>query len=96
MVDGGSLLEPYRLKYNQLELHEEIGQGNFGVVYRATLLGEECAVKTVRAGRVNTSSVESFRQEITVMAPLRHAFIVNMLGACWEDGPEKANEPMCA
>ena len=38
---------------------------------------------------MTTEIIKRFKGEIIVMAPLHHPNLVNMIGACWNDGPDK-------
>ena len=73
-------------------LHEEIGRGGMGVVYRATdpLTGNTVALKQIKADLSNTfgSSLKedtpetarlAFAQEFQILAGLRHPHIVSVL-----------------
>ena len=87
--EGGSLLNPFRVNYHDIEFGKSIGEGAFGTVYAAELNGKPVAVKTVRATRVSEITVHDFLGEARIMASLKHANLVNLLGVVWEDGPDK-------
>ncbi|XP_065844591.1 tyrosine-protein kinase SRK3-like [Oscarella lobularis] len=60
----------------------KLGQGGFGVVYRAVMNGiDPVAVKCLKVG-VSASVVEQFRDELALIACLRHRHIVQFYGAC--------------
>ena len=50
---------------------------------------ETVAVKHVRVGRVTEEVVLRFRNEILSTSKLRHQNMVFMLGACWDQGPDR-------
>ena len=62
---------------------------SFGTVHKGTYHDRTVAIKTVRATKVSQSAIKEFRGELVVMAPLRHPNLVKLLGACWEEGPDK-------
>ena len=73
------------------ELREEVGSGDFGIVYRAyqPSVGREVAIKIVRADFVNRPSfVRSFEAEARLIAQLEHPHIVSLYDY-WRD-PEGA------
>ena len=64
------------INLGKYELHEVIGKGGFGTVYRAVDLSleREVAVKILHAQlTVDTDFVERFRREARLMAKLEHA-----------------------
>ncbi|MFN8523101.1 MAG: protein kinase [Chloroflexota bacterium] len=70
----GRALGPY-------ELHEVLGRGGMGTVYRAvhTRLDRECAVKVLPAHlAADESFVQRFRREATIAGSLRHPNIVRI------------------
>lgn len=70
------------------ELHEVIGKGGFGTVYRAThrSLGSEAAVKVLDPAHVEGSSRQRFDREAQVAASLDHPHIVRVLALGEENG----------
>ncbi|MEM7272728.1 MAG: BTAD domain-containing putative transcriptional regulator [Actinomycetota bacterium] len=73
------------------ELHERIGEGAHGVVYRATqrLLDREVAVKVIRAQLANDPSfVRSFEAEARTVAGIDHPNVVPLFDF-WRD-PDQA------
>ena len=87
--EGGAALAAYKLRHAELTMGVQLGAGSFGTVYHGTFRGAECAVKTVRATKITDQMVQEFIGEITLMAPLRHANLVGLIGGCWTDGPDK-------
>ena len=66
-----------------VELHERVGSGAFGEVFRGTCRGELVAVKTVK-GKVTEENIQDFRRETLLTASLHHPCIVGFVGACWD------------
>lgn len=78
----GSRVGPYRL-------HERIGQGGMGDVYRARrddgLFDREVALKVVRAGARTDAVLGRFAAERQILGRLRHPGIARLLDAGVED-----------
>uniref|UniRef100_A0ACD5ULS2 Uncharacterized protein n=1 Tax=Avena sativa TaxID=4498 RepID=A0ACD5ULS2_AVESA len=61
----------------------KLGQGGFGVVYKGTLPnGEEIAVK--RLSKSSTQGVEELKNELALVAKLKHKNLVRLVGVCLE------------
>nr|XP_015824258.2 interleukin-1 receptor-associated kinase 1 [Nothobranchius furzeri] len=60
----------------------QIGEGGFGVVYRASLRGMDCAVKRIREVCMMDSSQlrRSFQTEVEKLSKFRHPNIIDLLG----------------
>ena len=72
------------IPFHALSLHEVIGEGAFGKVYRATWQGHVVAVK-VMSSEVSQRGdcVHQFRREVETMAAMTpHKHVLQMLGAC--------------
>lgn len=64
-------------------LHEQLGAGAFGTVFRGEWGGHTVAVKVLQtAYSSNSRELDSFRQEIAVLSGLRHPNIIAFLAAC--------------
>jgi|RhiMetdeSRZDD1v2_1073273.scaffolds.fasta_scaffold01702_7 eukaryotic-like serine/threonine-protein kinase len=72
----------------QLALLEQLGAGNFGVVYRAwdPHLAREVALKVVGGGSVAALDTSRIAREGRLLARLRHPNIVTVYGAAIEQG----------
>nr|CDS18627.1 tyrosine protein kinase Src64B [Echinococcus granulosus] len=71
------------ISYTDVHLGEELGRGNFGVVYRGHILSMEVAVKK----SLDLTNDAAFREEAKVMHKLSHQRIVRFLGFCC-DAPD--------
>jgi serine/threonine protein kinase len=61
----------------------KLGEGGFGAVYRGVLPdGEEVAVK--RLSRSSTQGVEELKNELALVAKLKHKNLVRLVGVCLE------------
>ena len=73
------------------ELREQVGAGDFGVVYRAyqPSVGREVAIKVIRPELVNEASfIRRFEAEAQLVAQLEHPYVVSLYDY-WRD-PEGA------
>ncbi|CAM0904494.1 unnamed protein product [Alopecurus aequalis] len=73
---------------NNFDEKMKLGQGGYGVVYRATVLGEhgqsmEVAVKQFSAA--NTKGQEDFLAELSIINRLRHRNLVKLIGWCHQN-----------
>ncbi|KQK00999.1 probable L-type lectin-domain containing receptor kinase S.5 [Brachypodium distachyon] len=74
---------------NNFDEKMKLGQGGYGVVYRATVLGEngqsvQVAVKQFSGA--NTKGQEDFLAELSIINLLRHRNLVKLLGWCHQNG----------
>ncbi|XP_031570590.1 fibroblast growth factor receptor 2-like [Actinia tenebrosa] len=72
-----------------LVLMEELGSGEFGVVFKGQLLqnghSKECAVKTLK-GTANPEDYRELHQELDIMVNVGfHSNLVNLIGSCVEE-----------
>ncbi|KAL6118979.1 irak1 [Pungitius sinensis] len=67
---------------------QQVGEGGFGVVYRASLRNTDCAVKRLKQdGLLDWIQLkESFQNEVDQLSKFRHPHIVDLLG--FSEGPE--------
>jgi len=69
-------------KINGYDIHEQIGIGDLGTVFRATRLAtqEECALKIITpAGRSDQKSIQTFLREASILIQLQHPYIVRLI-----------------
>ena len=66
----------------EFELHEQIGKGRFGVVYRATIksTGEVVACKQYHIENFDDPIIEDLNREIDFLTYLNHDNIVKFKG----------------
>ncbi|XP_014731520.1 PREDICTED: tyrosine-protein kinase ITK/TSK [Sturnus vulgaris] len=70
---------------SELTYVQEIGSGQFGVVYLGYLLNKtKVAIKTIREGAM---SEDDFIEEAKVLMKLSHPKLVQLYGVCLEDAP---------
>uniref|UniRef100_A0A3Q2Y5E1 Interleukin 1 receptor associated kinase 1 n=1 Tax=Hippocampus comes TaxID=109280 RepID=A0A3Q2Y5E1_HIPCM len=61
----------------------QIGEGGFGVVYRARLKNTDCAVKRLKQDCMQDLNIkETFNAEVEKLSKFRHPNIVDLLGFC--------------
>uniref|UniRef100_A0A8C6Q7I7 Tyrosine-protein kinase n=3 Tax=Nothobranchius furzeri TaxID=105023 RepID=A0A8C6Q7I7_NOTFU len=70
------------LDITKLTLGEQIGEGEFGAVYRGEYMGQKVAVKIIKCD----VTAQSFLQETTVMTKLQHKNLVRLLGVILHKG----------
>lgn len=70
---------------SKLKMEDQIGEGEFGVVYKASWLGTTVAVKVVKnAGQL---ALADFRTELNVLQKVHHTHAVLFLGAVTKSQP---------
>lgn len=93
-----SLLERYSdelqglmVDYQSLKLHDAIGEGEFGIVYKGSLVigdtEESVAVKTMKSNDNSFSEKEGFIQESVKMKGLHHKNVMHLIGVCLNRSP---------
>ncbi|XP_078157102.1 cysteine-rich receptor-like protein kinase 6 isoform X2 [Carex rostrata] len=81
---GLSTLKAATSNFNE---SNKLGEGGFGAVYKGTLPnGQEVAVK--RLSQSSAQGLEELKNELVIVAKLRHKNLVRVLGVCLE-GQEK-------
>lgn len=72
----------FEIPYRELNLKEKIGEGAYGVVYRAVWRKTECAVKQLKIDNFmnNTPALEEFRNEAELMVSFKHPNVIQTLG----------------
>ena len=72
---------------DQLQIKEQLGEGEFGLVYKGAWRGQPCAIKKLKGG-ITKDSVQYQRllMELTILAGVgAHPNIVGFFGACIND-----------
>lgn len=70
-----------QVPFEGITIENRIGQGNFGVVYRAYYKGKRIALKQLAAHQYNRTAINDFQKEINILSILTHPNIVQFLGA---------------
>lgn len=65
-------------------VHEKVGSGSFGTVYKGSWMGAEVAVKKLDSDAMTPQDYKSFLYEVELMTNLRHPNLLSLLGACLE------------
>ncbi|KAJ9540870.1 hypothetical protein OSB04_027376 [Centaurea solstitialis] len=71
---------------SEFSIHNKLGQGGFGAVYKGVLEGGEIAVK--RLSKTSSQGLAEFQNEVICIAKLQHRNLVKLLGYCIQ-GDEK-------
>jgi serine/threonine protein kinase len=76
------ILNDVFVKYEEIKIESRIGEGSFGVVYKATFRGAQVAVKQMRSMFIELTDkdIDEFRKEAYMMSRLRHPNIVLVMG----------------
>jgi len=71
----------WKIKFEDLEMGERIGKGNFGEVYKGTYLGTDVAIK--RLFFVDDDFMQKYiEREMDTLTQLNHPNIVQLIGLC--------------
>eukprot|EP00727_Mastigamoeba_balamuthi_P006875 m51a1_g2808 putative protein kinase (634) ;mRNA; r:123326-127230 len=70
----------WEIPLSQIHKEAKLGEGTFGLVFKAKWRGCPVAVKEIR-GQITQEAVEDFKKEITLMSKMRHPNIVLFMGA---------------
>ncbi|UXI66170.1 tetratricopeptide repeat protein [Tahibacter amnicola] len=86
LITGGAVKAPlFGLRVGPWQLHEELGNGGMGTVYRAERVdgsvSQTVAIKFVRRELLDASTLKRFQLERQVMAALDHPHIARLLDA---------------
>ncbi len=81
-LQQGLILKDASVKFSEIQIEKQVGEGSFGVVYKATFRGASVAVKRMRAmfGELTNQDIEEFNKEAYMMSRLRHPNIVLVMG----------------
>ncbi|VFQ63245.1 unnamed protein product [Cuscuta campestris] len=69
------------IRWEDISLKEEIGQGSFGTVYRGIWNGSDVAVKVYRGQEFSEGTLLDYKKEIDLMKRLRHPNVLLFMGA---------------
>lgn len=73
--------EAWEIDYHEIECGEQIDEGGFGIVYKASWKGTEVAVKVLSEVDITPAHLRDFREETRVMSCLRHPNVVLFMAA---------------
>ncbi|CAL1401148.1 unnamed protein product [Linum trigynum] len=83
-VDNGSSSKvDCEIKWEDLQLAEEVGQGAFAVVYRAIWNESDVAVKVYFASDYREETLHEYTKEIEMLKRLRHPNVLLFMGAVY-------------
>jgi serine/threonine protein kinase len=77
----------YEIYSDELQFESQIGEGQFGLVYKGAWRGQPCAIKKLKDG-ISNQSIEYQRLliELAILAAIgAHPNIVSFSGACIQD-----------
>ena len=75
----------WELKAPDIKIGKQIGQGSFGVVFKAKLHGMDVAVKKIAASASSSEkalAANMLNREVKALRRCRHKNIVQLIGAC--------------
>lgn len=71
------------IDYKELVFQRQIGEGEYGKIYKGQLWGQTVALKVMKEKVIkNAEALADFAQEMKVMKELRHPNIVEYMGVC--------------
>ncbi|XP_074264835.1 uncharacterized protein LOC141587289 isoform X2 [Silene latifolia] len=71
------------IRWEDLHLGEEIGQGSYAVVYHGLWNGSDVAIKVYFGKDYNEGTLLGYKKEIGIMRKLRHPNVLLFMGACY-------------
>lgn len=86
-LQQGLILKDASVKFKEIKLERQVGEGSFGVVYKAMFRGASVAVKRMRPvfAELTNKDIEEFNKEAYMMSRLRHPNIVLVMGISYVD-----------
>ncbi|XVE57829.1 hypothetical protein DITRI_Ditri04bG0121600 [Diplodiscus trichospermus] len=72
-----------QIRWEDLHLGEEVGQGSYAVVYRGIWNGSDVAVKVYFSGEYKELTLLDCKKEIDIMRKLRHPNVLLFMGAVY-------------
>ncbi|XP_010439238.1 PREDICTED: dual specificity protein kinase shkE isoform X1 [Camelina sativa] len=74
------------IRWEDLQLGEEVGRGSFAAVHRGVWNGSDVAIKVYFEGDYNAMTLTECKKEINIMKKLRHPNVLLFMGAvCTEE-----------
>lgn len=77
-----TLRPDFEIDFNELTIEKRIGEGGFGIIYRARWRESTVAVKVQKPDLMREETIKDFQNECYAMESLRHPNICMFLGAC--------------
>ncbi|KAL2902381.1 putative serine/threonine-protein kinase SIS8 [Bienertia sinuspersici] len=71
------------IRWDDLQLGEEVGQGSYAVVYHGLWNGSDVAIKVYFGKDYNEETLLDYKKEISIMRKLRHPNLLLFMGACY-------------
>ncbi|CAM9276710.1 unnamed protein product [Chrysoparadoxa australica] len=69
----------WEIQYDEIAVHEKIGEGSYAEVYRGVWCETPAAIKVPGKGK---AQIERLRMEVNIMSKFHHPNVVMLLGAC--------------
>ncbi|CAB3405923.1 unnamed protein product [Caenorhabditis bovis] len=79
--------EDWEIQPNEYAIHNKVGSGSFGTVYRGEFFGN-VAIKKLNVGQPTPSQMAAFKNEVAVLKKTRHLNVLLFMG--WVREPELA------
>lgn len=77
-----TLKPDFEIDFNELTIEKRIGEGGFGIIYRARWRESTIAVKVQKPDLMREETIKDFLNESSAMESVRHPNICMFLGAC--------------
>ena len=76
-LQQGLILKDASVKFSEIQIEKQVGEGSFGVVYKATFRGASVAVKRMRTmfNELTNRDIEEFNKEAYMMSSIRHPIL---------------------
>jgi len=78
---AAAVVNDIEIPFAELKFGDRIGEGTFGLVYKATWRGSPVAVKMLKMQSITDHALQEFRKELQILTRLRHPNIVLLMGA---------------
>lgn len=78
-----NLMIDCEIRWEELHMREEIGQGAYGIVYHGIWKGSDVAVKVYSGSQCTAESFIDYKTEIEIMRRLRHPNVLLFMGAVY-------------